>query len=112
MTGKTALQLVVTNGGDDINYDHADWADAKLTCGGGGPPPTGPTFAAPVSLPAAIHTHGVAMVDVNGDAKVDLVAANAGSNAASVWLGNGTATFGLDPTSRPAPPPRWLRSAT
>ena len=33
MTGKTALQLVVTNGGDNIDFDHADWADAKLTCG-------------------------------------------------------------------------------
>ena len=33
VTGKTALQLVVTNGGDNVDYDHADWADAKLTCG-------------------------------------------------------------------------------
>ena len=33
VTGKTNLQLVVTNGGDNVNYDHADWADAKLTCG-------------------------------------------------------------------------------
>ena len=34
VTGKTALQLVVTNGGDNVDFDHADWADAKLTCGG------------------------------------------------------------------------------
>jgi len=27
------LRLVVTNGGDDNSYDHADWADAKLLCG-------------------------------------------------------------------------------
>ena len=33
VTGKTALQLVVTNGGDNVNYDHGDWADATLTCG-------------------------------------------------------------------------------
>ena len=33
VTGKTALQLVVTNGGDNVDFDHADWADAKLTCG-------------------------------------------------------------------------------
>mgnify|MGYP001792332185 FL=1 len=32
VTGKTALQLVVTDGGDNVNFDHADWADAKLTC--------------------------------------------------------------------------------
>ena len=93
VTGKTALQLVVTNGGDNIDYDHADWADASLTCGStnsGG----APSFAPAVSLPAAIHTHGVAMVDLNADGKLDLVAANAGSSTASVWLGNGNGTFG------------------
>ena len=26
-------QLVVTDGGDGIAYDHGDWADAKITCG-------------------------------------------------------------------------------
>ena len=36
LTGKTTLQLVITNGGDNVDYDHGDWADAKLTCGGGG----------------------------------------------------------------------------
>jgi len=42
VTGKTSLQLVVTNGGDNINYDHGDWADAKLTCGGSPPTDTTP----------------------------------------------------------------------
>jgi hypothetical protein len=28
---KNTLQLVVTNGGDNINFDHADWAGAMLT---------------------------------------------------------------------------------
>ena len=45
VTGKTALQLVVTNGGDNVDYDHADWADAKLTCGGTPPDTTPPTVA-------------------------------------------------------------------
>ena len=95
VTGKTALQLLVTNGGDTVDFDHADWADAKLTCGGTPPPPPpGLSFAAPVSLPSATNTHGVAMVDLNGDGRRDLVAANAGANTASVWLGNGDATFG------------------
>ncbi len=26
------LTLVVTDGGDNKNFDHADWADAKLSC--------------------------------------------------------------------------------
>ncbi len=37
VTGGHTLILVVENGGDGGNYDHADWADAKLTC-------AGPTF--------------------------------------------------------------------
>ena len=30
LTGKNQLRLVVTGGGDNINYDHADWAGAIL----------------------------------------------------------------------------------
>lgn len=30
VTGKRELRLVVTNGGDNLNYDHADWANARL----------------------------------------------------------------------------------
>ena len=33
VTGKTTLQLVITDGGNGIDYDHGDWADAKITCG-------------------------------------------------------------------------------
>jgi hypothetical protein len=32
ITGKNQLQLVVTAAGDGDAYDHADWADAKITC--------------------------------------------------------------------------------
>ncbi|MFI2204921.1 NPCBM/NEW2 domain-containing protein [Streptomyces sp. NPDC020192] len=32
VTGAQVVRLVVTDGGDGIDYDHADWADAKLTC--------------------------------------------------------------------------------
>lgn len=32
--GARKMQLVVTNGGDNIDHDHADWADARITCGG------------------------------------------------------------------------------
>lgn len=30
VTGKNQLKLVVNNGGDNTNYDHADWANARL----------------------------------------------------------------------------------
>ena len=32
VAGKNELQLVVTDGGDGISNDHADWANARLTC--------------------------------------------------------------------------------
>ncbi|MGW3109130.1 beta-galactosidase [Streptomyces sp. NPDC001100] len=35
VTGARRLELVVSDAGDGNALDHADWADAKLTCGGG-----------------------------------------------------------------------------
>jgi hypothetical protein len=32
VAGADTLKLVVTNGGDNIDYDHADWANAGVTC--------------------------------------------------------------------------------
>ncbi|MEV5529126.1 NPCBM/NEW2 domain-containing protein [Streptomyces prunicolor] len=32
VTGAQVVRLVVTDGGDGIDSDHADWADAQLTC--------------------------------------------------------------------------------
>ncbi|MFB7599688.1 NPCBM/NEW2 domain-containing protein [Streptomyces sp. NPDC056160] len=32
VTGAQVVRLVVTNGGDNTDSDHADWADARLTC--------------------------------------------------------------------------------
>ncbi|GAA2314423.1 NPCBM/NEW2 domain-containing protein [Streptomyces caniferus] len=32
VAGARTVQLVVTDGGDGIDYDHADWADAKFQC--------------------------------------------------------------------------------
>jgi hypothetical protein len=32
VSGKSELKLVVTNGGDNIDYDHADWAKAAFRC--------------------------------------------------------------------------------
>ncbi|MGH9630263.1 MAG: NPCBM/NEW2 domain-containing protein [Bryobacteraceae bacterium] len=46
--GKNELRLVVTDAGDGPAYDHADWAGARISCGGGGSntPPV-PTIATP-----------------------------------------------------------------
>lgn len=32
ITGARLVRLVVTDGGDGIDSDHADWADARLSC--------------------------------------------------------------------------------
>jgi glucose/arabinose dehydrogenase len=42
VTGRQELRLVVTDAGDNNAYDHADWADAKITCGGTSPTPSNP----------------------------------------------------------------------
>src|SRR5205085_12704987 len=35
LSGVTTLRLVVTDAGNGNAFDHADWADAKLTCTAG-----------------------------------------------------------------------------
>ncbi len=51
VTGKSELKLVVTDGGDGTQYDHADWAGARLLIPPAPPlPPSAP--AAPTNLVA------------------------------------------------------------
>jgi glucose/arabinose dehydrogenase len=38
ITGHTQLELVVADDGDGLNYDHADWANAQLSCSQSRPP--------------------------------------------------------------------------
>ena len=50
VAGRSQLRLVVANGGDTNEFDHADWADATLSCSGaGGNTPPVPTIATPSS---------------------------------------------------------------
>ena len=62
LTGASQLRLVVQNGGDDIDYDHADWADARFLCGGGqaNQPPTAVATGAPLTgaAPLAVTFDG------------------------------------------------------
>lgn len=56
LVGAKVLTLLVEDGGDGINYDHADWADATLVLKKNAPKPTGakivevPIKLAPVDL--------------------------------------------------------------
>ena len=56
IAGKNELALIVTDGGNGNGWDHADWADAKVTCGQ--QDTTGPTITS--RTPAANAT-GVAV---------------------------------------------------
>ena len=47
------LRLVVTIGNNTANYDHADWADAKIVCGGTSSDTTPPTITARTPTPGA-----------------------------------------------------------
>ncbi|MBX5490922.1 MAG: VCBS repeat-containing protein, partial [Chloroflexi bacterium] len=56
------------------------------------------SFAPPVYYTAGNNPQDVAVGDVNGDGKLDLVVANATSNDVSVLLGAGAGTFGAATT--------------
>jgi N-acetylneuraminic acid mutarotase len=43
VAGVQNLRLVVTNSGDGVSFDHADWADARLTCAGDSTAPAAPS---------------------------------------------------------------------
>jgi hypothetical protein len=51
------------------------------------------SFQTPVEYPTGTRSDFVAVGDFNGDGKLDLAVANAGSNNVSVLLGNGDGTF-------------------
>lgn len=52
-----------------------------------------PTFGTQTSYATGTSPQSVAIGDVNGDGRPDLVSANRGSNTVSVLLGNGDGTF-------------------
>jgi glucose/arabinose dehydrogenase len=56
ISGKSELRLVVTIGGDDNGYDHADWADAQVTCTGGGGGGTNTAPTATIDSPSSTTT--------------------------------------------------------
>ena len=68
LTGKTQLELVVTNGGDNISYDHGDWAGARITCGGGGSSsrlPAWRRWTAPEGVVVSTNVTATFSADVN-----------------------------------------------
>jgi PKD repeat protein len=60
MSGRSELRLALADGGDNNWFDHADWADAKLVCGG-----APPTNRAPTAVAGANPTSGTAPLTVS-----------------------------------------------
>jgi hypothetical protein len=56
ISGKQALRLVVTNGGDNINDDHGDWAGARIVPTSPTPTPTPTPTPAPTPAPTPVPT--------------------------------------------------------
>ncbi|MBB6015763.1 NPCBM/NEW2 domain-containing protein [Deinococcus radiopugnans] len=92
VTGIHALKLTVTDGGDGLNHDHADWAGARLDCGTSAPGRAGtpdPSFGTGGRADAG----GVDVVAEDGGAVV-VLDANFGVTRLSpsgAVLGQGTA---------------------
>lgn len=56
------LRLVVTNGGDDNKYDHADWADARVDCAPGAQSRIGRDPSTLPALPSGVSLLGVVVI--------------------------------------------------
>jgi alpha-galactosidase len=56
ISGKNELKLIVNNGGDNINFDHADWAGARIVRGSATPAPTSTPTPAATSTPTPTST--------------------------------------------------------
>jgi alpha-galactosidase len=67
LTGAAKLRLVVTDGGDGINYDHTDWADARLVCGNG--PAAGTHALSDLSWTSAVNGWGPVERDLSNGEK-------------------------------------------
>jgi len=68
-------------------------------------------FAPHVSYAAGTNTHSVHAAHLNGDAHLDLVAADAATDTASVYLGNGDGTFGARTAFTVGDEPKSVRTA-
>lgn len=90
LNGDGMLDLVVTQ-------DHADAVDVFLGDGKGGfTPASGSPFRASGSTEP--YTHGLHLVDINEDGKLDLITSNGHSHELGILLGDGRGRFAAAPS--------------
>jgi uncharacterized protein (DUF2141 family) len=83
LTGDGKPDLALTDFGNSLGGTGAGTTVSVLPGNGNG------TFGSPTTLTTGTNPSSVAIGDLNGDGRLDLVVANAGSNTVSVFLGNG-----------------------
>ncbi len=64
LAGVKSLRLVVEDGGDGINYDHADWAEPTVFIEQGGKPPV--PLVIPTEPPMKIASHRRPQTEIHG----------------------------------------------
>ncbi len=78
---------------DIVAAQHESYEVVALLGDGTGRFAPAPGFPVAAATGARPHTHEVALVDVNGDRKLDLLTTNANDNTISVLLGDGRGRF-------------------
>jgi hypothetical protein len=108
LTGVSELALTVTNGGDDQAYDHADWANAQVTCGGTDTtaptvttvsPASGATGVAVTANATAVFSEAMNATTLTTATVTLLAQGNATPIGAAVTYDATTRTVTLDPTA-------------
>jgi glucose/arabinose dehydrogenase len=107
VSGRSTLRLLISNGGDNINFDHADWADAQLHCGPDQVAPTvssvspaaGAIGVAASVRPVATFSEPMASASVTASTFVLRRQGAASDVAASVTYDAGTRTATLTPAA-------------